>query len=1139
MKTKTTYLCGFSGNRQSLRAGRLATGIASVLALLCLGQSLRAQIITNKWNGASTSGGYWSDAANWTGVTMASGNAATFAGTTRQNNTNDLSGLILAGTISMSTANWNISGNPVTVSNSTGYFPLVANVAGTSTWGLDTTLKNTFDINQSATGDILNFTGVLSGVSGLMKHAGSGGQGVVYLSNTNNSFTGILYAYSGTIIYYSLALKGQNCSLGAGSTIYLGVTSTAYAPTFTYAGTTDGTTDRTLAFANNTTGTIYLNNNSPNNSSLTFTGPATFADGTANVFTTALGGTSSGTNTFTGQFGGGAGFGGGLSISGPGTWVFDNIIYLTGNLTVATNSHVVIGYNGSDPLNSTVFSAITLNSGGTFDVSAYDQNASTFVLGAYNGYPQTLTAGRKNGQAADINGSLSLAGTGGATLNVAGSGTPGTLTITSNFIPASASLLFDLSTNATVAGLGTNDLIVVGGNLDLSQGTAVVAINPLSGFMVQTNTPYTLIAYTGSLIGDASGLTVPAPSALVSAGLVSTATPGVVQVTFYSSGVLPANLLWQGNISQNWDVNTTSNWLNGATNDYFVNGSSVTFNDSASQFSVTLAGHLAPSTVTVSNNVNNYTFSSSGNGLLFGNCSLTKQGAAGLTMNGTNNTYSGGTVISAGTVLWGVNNALGTGPGVLGDSNSGSSPVNLLLNSYGMTVANAIMVTANGTGPATIGGASYDTINGPIAIQRDTTILCTNVLATSAYYSLYILGGLTGTGNVTVTGGGSVKWQTGPCSFAGNLNITQGNNPSPITNTTYLGLNATVSNMCNINVGTNTVLGFIAQPPFNALNGSGLVGPGYNLSGSPSVNIGNADGSGTFSGSFTTNALGYSCGIVKNGSGTQILTGDNSRSSGSTTINAGVLAVNNTTGSGLGSGSVTVGPSGTLAGSGLIYSRTNSLAVSGVLSVGNAGDTTGAALTLTNTGGLLISSGALNVDLFSGAGNGDNTGNSAAADVLQAQCPVTLSNATLSVGNPNGLTAWAIGDQWKIANWNSTPMNTFAMLNLPTLPTTMLWDVTNLYTAGVIAIVTNSLPSQPASITGVTLSDGNIIVTGTNLNGGQNFHYEIISSTNLTLPLTNWTVLATNAFNADGTFSFTNAISPATPAMFFDTKAVH
>jgi hypothetical protein len=43
----------------------------------------------------------------------------------------------------------------------------------------------------------------------------------------------------------------------------------------------------------------------------------------------------------------------------------------------------------------------------------------------------------------------------------------------------------------------------------------------------------------------------------------------------------------------------------------------------------------------------------------------------------------------------------------------------------------------------------------------------------------------------------------------------------------------------------------------------------------------------------------------------------------------------------------------------------------------------------------------------------------------------------------------------------------------------------------------------------------------------------VLASTNLGLPLANWTVLSTNAFDAGGNFSFTNPLNPNAAAQEF------
>ena len=63
----------------------------------------------------------------------------------------------------------------------------------------------------------------------------------------------------------------------------------------------------------------------------------------------------------------------------------------------------------------------------------------------------------------------------------------------------------------------------------------------------------------------------------------------------------------------------------------------------------------------------------------------------------------------------------------------------------------------------------------------------------------------------------------------------------------------------------------------------------------------------------------------------------------------------------------------------------------------------------------------------------------------------------------------------------------------------------------------------------VSTSDGNIIVSG---NGGTGT-YHVLVSTNLLLPWTNWTVLASGSFDHSGNFAFTNPISSTNSGLFY------
>ncbi len=70
----------------------------------------------------------------------------------------------------------------------------------------------------------------------------------------------------------------------------------------------------------------------------------------------------------------------------------------------------------------------------------------------------------------------------------------------------------------------------------------------------------------------------------------------------------------------------------------------------------------------------------------------------------------------------------------------------------------------------------------------------------------------------------------------------------------------------------------------------------------------------------------------------------------------------------------------------------------------------------------------------------------------------------------------------------------------------------------------------------VSAAGGNFIMSGTN-NSGSGGSYQVLESTNLLFPLTNWTVLTSNSFDSMGNFSFTNVISSTNAGMFYMLRA--
>ncbi len=85
------------------------------------------------------------------------------------------------------------------------------------------------------------------------------------------------------------------------------------------------------------------------------------------------------------------------------------------------------------------------------------------------------------------------------------------------------------------------------------------------------------------------------------------------------------------------------------------------------------------------------------------------------------------------------------------------------------------------------------------------------------------------------------------------------------------------------------------------------------------------------------------------------------------------------------------------------------------------------------------------------------------------------------------------------------------------------------------ALPDTTLPEPKPVITNIVVSGSNVILKGNN--GLANAVYNILSSTNVATPLTNWTVTATHVFDINGNFNATNAITPGTPNTFYRLQA--
>lgn len=130
--------------------------------------------------------------------------------------------------------------------------------------------------------------------------------------------------------------------------------------------------------------------------------------------------------------------------------------------------------------------------------------------------------------------------------------------------------------------------------------------------------------------------------------------------------------------------------------------------------------------------------------------------------------------------------------------------------------------------------------------------------------------------------------------------------------------------------------------------------------------------------------------------------------------------------------------------------------------------------------------------------------------------------------NTSGLTNTVVNDGTLILDYTQSSSK-LCDTGTVTLNAGLAWEITGLTSNGSIKVV-NAVAAAP-QIGSVTLSGSNLLLTGSGGTAGAD--YWVLTSTNLTLPRASWTSIATNQFITGGNFNFTNAVDPATPALFY------
>jgi autotransporter-associated beta strand protein len=538
-----------------------------------------------------------------------------------------------------------------------------------------------------------------------------------------------------------------------------------------------------------------------------------------------------------------------------------------------------------------------------------------------------------------------------------------------------------------------------------------------------------------------SGAATPNPSAAPGSAdlaIFSINTVNTAQIVQLGGNRTAMGLAFQG-------TNTaTTTLLGGGTNQKLTLGTSgivvnsgagaVTLGSSTSgqNVTITLSGaqtwtNNSANALTLVNAITNggYLLSSNGtgdtaiNGAIDGNGGLTKSGAGTLTLGGAN-TYTGLTTVSAGTLEYGVTNALSTG----GITVAGGT---LDLNTFNETVGAVTLASGSITGSTgVLTGTSYNLTNtGSVSAILAGTAALTKTGAGTATLS----GTNTYTGVTTLSAGTLSVGSIGNGGVAGNLGQATNAASNLVFNggtLQYTGADATTNRNFTLNAGTtgtfdittnNLTISGASTATTGALTkiGAGtLTLAGNNLyTGLTTVNagtlkLGKAGALGT-TGTGTTVNSGAVLDLGGQVIGTEALTlngtgisnsGALINSSGTAASLSGTVAISTNSSIG-GSGNLTL--SGVISGSGSLTK-----VGAGTLTLNGTVANTLSGMTTVNEGTLVLSNtvinGAIPGALTIGDGIGTDTVNITVSGQLGNSSPVTInSSGVLNISMAGGL----------------------------------------------------------------------------------------------------------------------------------------
>ncbi|MEK7950969.1 beta strand repeat-containing protein [Luteolibacter soli] len=626
-----------------------------------------------------------------------------------------------------------------------------------------------------------------------------------------------------------------------------------------------------------------------------------------------------------------------------------------------------------------------------------------------------------------------------------------------------------LAVNFNTLGNPTVPIFNLGTGTVTLNGTVDVSLsNTTSLTSTPNNTTLALVSY-GSQGGAGSwNLTTPSAGHTIFA-LNPTATALYLNIT--------ANpVTWTGAVSNAWNddaLGAPNNWaLPDTTGTDFINGDTVNFTNTASNFNVDISENITPGIVNFSNTTNPYTIGSTGSfGITSGSVNL--NGSGSVTINNSNS-YTGATTINAGSLT--VNGSLTASPVTLNtgtlnlNNNNAIGPAALTIN--GGTLDSPAAALGLLTNPVENWNADFtftgtnnlDLGTGVVNVggTGDRTVSVTSTLTTGELRSVTTQGFTKqGPGTLVVTSDGT---NTAGSNITGLLNVAAGTlQTNRATGVTGDFMAAGVTGSGTIVNGAATERWLFSNAAAGTFNFTGTLANGaagalgFNKSGASTQTL---SGNNTYSG--TTSAAG----------GTLILTGANTLS-GPTNITAGTLSITGTNSAG---GAVSV--NGSAATPALLnLQNSNALGTSAVTSINrNSGIQLQGGIILPNTVTFTLSNdGTTGATIPYAVGNlgGDNVINGNITLTAGGGSSIFQSDSGSLTLNGNVAIAAAQSSRGLILQGSSTGANAF---------NGVLGDLSGTSVGSIIKNGTGTWTvSGNNTYTGVTtVNAGTLIVTGNN-----------------------------------------------------------